>query len=113
MAMRIRGIRVCLFEKKMTGTDPLGNPVFEEEEVFVDNVLVAPTSFDEAAQVLDLTGKRAVYTLGIPKGDDHDREGNVVSFFGRRFRVFSPVVEGIEDLIPLDWNRKVMVEYCD
>ena len=59
---------------------------------------------------MNLTGKKAVYTLAIPKGDTHDWEDKEVKFFGKRWRTFGIPLEGIEQLIPLDWNKKVMVE---
>ena len=56
------------------------------------------------------TGRKAVYTLAIPKGDTHEWEDQKVIFFGKEWRVFGAELEGIEDLIPLDWNKKVYVE---
>lgn len=93
-----------------TGTDPFGNPIYEETDIDVENVLVSPTSTDDIVNQLTLTGKKAVYTLAIPKGDTNDWEDKEVKFFGRRWRTFGFPIEGIEDLIPLDWNKKVMVE---
>ncbi len=93
-----------------TGTDPFGNPIYEEIDIDVENVLVSPTSTDDIVNQLTLTGKKAVYTLAIPKGDTNDWEDKEVKFFGKRWRTFGFPIEGIEDLIPLDWNKKVMVE---
>jgi hypothetical protein len=93
-----------------TGSDPFGNPIYEEKDIDVKNVLVSPTSTDDIVNQLTLTGKKAVYTLGIPKGDTHDWEDKEVKFFGKRWRTFGFPIEGIEDLIPLDWHKKVMVE---
>jgi len=93
-----------------TGTDPFGNPIYEETDIDVENVLVSPTSNDDIVNQLTLTGKKAVYTLAIPKGDTNDWEDKEVKFFGKRWRTFGFPIEGIEDLIPLDWNKKVMVE---
>lgn len=93
-----------------TGTDPFGNPIYEETDIDVENVLVSPTSTDDIVNQLTLTGKKAVYTLAIPKGDTNDWEDKEVKFFGKRWRTFGFPIEGIEDLIPLDWNKKVMVE---
>lgn len=93
-----------------TGYDPFDNPIYEETDIDVENVLVSPTSTDDIVNQLTLTGKKAVYTLGIPKGDTHDWEDKEVKFFGKRWRTFGFPIEGIEDLIPLDWNKKVMVE---
>lgn len=93
-----------------TGTDPFGNPIYEDQDIEIENVLVSPTSSDDIVNQMTLTGKKAVYTLGIPKGDTHFWEDKEVKFFGERWRTFGFPTEGIEDLIPLDWNKKVMVE---
>lgn len=109
MAM-IKGVTVILINKKEVGKDPFDNPIYEDVEIEVDNVLVSPTSTDDIVNQLDLTGKKAVYTLAIPKGDTNIWEDQEVRFFGKRWKVFGSVLQGIEDLIPLDWNKKVMVE---
>ena len=106
----IKGIPVTLYTVEQTGTDDFGAPVYTETPVTVDNVLVAPASANEILETTNLYGKKAVYTLGIPKGDAHDWENRKVSFFGQDFRVFGIPVQGIDDLIPLDWNKKVTVE---
>ena len=106
----IKGMTVTLMERTEIGKDPFGQPIYEESPVEVDNVLVSPTLSDDVVNQLTLTGKRAVYTLGIPKGDTHKWEGVEVVFFGRRWKTFGIPVEGIEAMIPLDWHKKVMVE---
>ena len=60
--------------------------------------------------IVDPEGRRAVYILGLPKGDTHRWEGCRVRFFGEVWRVIGKPTEGIEHLIPLQWNRKVKVE---
>ena len=60
--------------------------------------------------VLNMTGKKAVYNIAIPKGDDHTWEDNRVEFFGESWRVIGFPQQGIEENIPLDWNQKWMVE---
>lgn len=107
---RIKGITVTLINKKEIGRDPFDNPIIEDVEIDVDNVLVSPTSSDDIANTKDLTGRTAVYTLAIPKGDTNTWENQEVRFFGERWRVFGIPLQGIEELIPLDWNKKVMVE---
>ncbi|MDO0920138.1 MULTISPECIES: hypothetical protein [unclassified Enterococcus] len=106
----MKGITIQLVDLTKTGTDPFGNPIYEETDIDVENVLVSPTSTDDIVNQLTLTGKKAVYTLAIPKGDTNDWEDKEVKFFGKRWRTFGFPIEGIEDLIPLDWNKKVMVE---
>lgn len=106
----IHGIQIILYEVEQTDTDDFGAPVYQETPVIVDNVLVAPASANEILDSVNLYGKKAVYSLGIPKGDTHAWEDRKVSFFGQDFRVFGKPVQGIDDLIPLAWNKKVMVE---
>ncbi len=108
--MRIKGITITLYEKHETGTDPFGIPVRETVPIEVENVLVAPVSADDIVNDFTLSGRKAVYQLGIPKNDDHDWEDVDVEFFGERFHTYGPVIKGISDMIPLDWNGKVYVE---
>jgi hypothetical protein len=107
---RIKGITVTLISNKQVGTDPFDNPIFEDVEIEVHNVLVKPTSTEDVVNTKDLTGRTAIYTLAIPKGDSNVWENQEVKFFGERWRVFGIPKQGIEELIPLDWNKKVMVE---
>lgn len=106
----IKGITVRLCVREQTSTDPFNNPVFSENWVDVENVLVAPSTSDDITTSQDLYGKKAVYTLAIPKGDTHEWKDTLVEFFGQCFRTFGFPTQGIEENIPLDWNKKVMVE---
>lgn len=109
MAM-IKGITVILVEKKQVGVDAFNAAIYETAEVEVENVLVAPASSDDIVTSQDLTGKKAVYTLAIPKGDTHNWEDTTIKFFGQIWKSFGIPLEGIEENIPLSWNKKVMVE---
>lgn len=106
----IRGITVQLTVRTQNGTDALNMPVYAEEQENVGGVLAAPSTAQEIADALTLTGKRAVYTLYIPKGDAHDWEDTKVSFFGETFHTIGPVTEYIEANVPGPWNRRVQVE---
>ena len=59
---------------------------------------------------LQLYGRRLAYTLALPKGDAHDWHNVTVEFFGQKFHTYGDVAQGIENLIPLCWNKKVTVE---
>lgn len=107
---KIKGIPIVLIDKKVTGKDPFGVKTTEEVEVTVENVLVAPASSEDVTNSLSLTGKKIVYSLAIPKGDTHNWVDREVRFFGRQFRTVGIPQEGIESMIPLEWNKKVMVE---
>lgn len=106
----MRGITVTLYENTQTGVDPFGEPIYTETAVDVENVLVAPTSATEILATDNLFGRKIVYTMAVPKGDDHDWENKKVKFFGEYFRTFGIPTEGIDHLIPLSWNKKIMVE---
>ena len=106
----MRGITVTLYEARHLGDTMFGEAIMDETPVEVENVFVAPSTTEEILDTVNLYGRKAVYTLGIPKGDTHDWENRRVDFFGESWRVFGIPTKGIEDLIPLDWNKKVMVE---
>jgi len=109
----IKGITIILYEKTKTGVNRIGEDVYTETPVEVGNVLVAPsegTQTQGTPLALDLTGRKAIYTLAIPKGDTHNWINSTVEFFGRKFRTVGEPTEGIDLLIPLSWNKKVKVE---
>ena len=106
----IHGITVSLYVKTQTGTDDFGAPVFEETPKEVCNVLVGEPTSEDIVSSLQLYGKRIAYTLAIPNGDEHDWEDVTVEFFGQKFRTYGGVTQGIEEMIPLVWNKKVKVE---
>lgn len=103
-------ITVTLYEKRQTGVDGFNKAIYTETPVDVTDVLVAPASAQETLDAVNLYGKKAVYTMAIPKGDTHSWEDCRVSFFGKDWHVFGIPLEGIECDIPLRWNKKVTVE---
>ena len=110
MSTHIKGMPVTLYERTQTGTDEFNRPVYSETPVVVDNVLVGEPSTDDITNDLQVYGKRLAYTLAIPKGDAHVWHDVHVEFYGQRFRTYGAPTQGIEDNIPLDWNKKVKVE---
>ena len=105
----LKGINVTLYVKTRTGETPFRDPIYEETPVTVHNVLVGEPSAEEITTELQLTGRRISYTLAIPKGDTHDWNDVRVEFFGQKFRTCGGVVQGIESMVPLCWNKKVQV----
>ena len=108
----LKGITVYLISKQVTGKDAFNRPITEDVREAVDNVLVAPISQTDVAVVneLSLSGKKARYWMASPKGDTHQWEDAEVEFFNSKWKTVGYATEGIESLIPLDWNRKVVVE---
>ena len=106
----MKGMTVQLVVKTETGTDPFGAPIYTEELVDINDVLVGQPSSEDALSTLELTGKRIAYTLGIPKGDTHVWENTDVIIWGERFRTIGFPQTGIQENIPLRWGSNVQVE---
>lgn len=108
----LRGIKIILYNRTEVGKDAFNKPIYEEHPEEIENVLVAPVqeSVSNPHEQINLDERRVRYTLGIPKGDKHEWEGKEVEFFGQRFKVVGIPTEGIEAMIPLSWNKKVVVE---
>lgn len=106
----IKGITVILHEKTLAGINSLGEEIYTETAVPVDDVLVAPVSAEDQVNNHTVFGKHAVYQLAIPKGDKHNWLDAQIEIFGETFRSFGPYEQGIEENIPLRWNKKIKVE---
>ena len=107
---QIVGIDVVLHQKTQTGVNSFNEPVYSTEAVTVSNVLVHPTTSDDVVDENSLVGRKEVYTLAIPKGDTHEWENQIIEFWGKTWKSFGFPQEGIEQNIPLLWNKKVTVE---
>ena len=106
----IKGTTIIYVARKKIGEDDFRHPIYEETEEQIENVLIVPASSTDVVSSQDLEGKKVVYTLAIPKGDEHNWENAIVKFFGQTWKTFGYPMEGIEENIPLDWNKKVMVK---
>lgn len=109
----MKGITVTLVTKTQTGSDPFGQPIITKTEIPVDNVLVGEPSTDEIQNALTLFGKTVAYTLAIPKGDTNiweDTEVILPEPFAGTYRTVGFPTAGIEENIPLKWNKKVRLE---
>lgn len=114
---RISGISVILFEEIQIGEDNFGDPIYEENPVEVENVLVAEPTSDDITASTQQFGKVIRYILGIPKGDTHDWTNKKVSWtdaYGvtHTVKTFGFPITGIEENIPsqLPWHMKVRCE---
>lgn len=114
---RLQGTSVTLFQEVEVGTDPFGAPIYEENPVEVDNVLIGEPSTDDITSSTELFGKKIEYMLGIPKGDEHDWTNKKVSWtdaYGKTHTVmtFGFPITGIEANLPpqIPWHMKVRCE---
>lgn len=106
----IKGITIKLYEPIQIGVDAFYHPVFVDRPVDVENVLISPVDSQEVIDELELSGKKLVYELSIPKTDEHDWRDRTVEFYGAKWRTVGLPREWMQELVPLDWNKKVRVE---
>lgn len=113
MVTQIKGKTVVLIVKEQIGVDQFGVPVMYDHRTSVDNVLISPASDTDMVETLNLTGKRAVYTLHIPKGDDHVWSDTEVEFYNERWHTIGDPTVYQEEMLPLDWKGYIRVERFD
>ena len=106
----MKGTTVQLAVETVTGYDPFGNPITEEEFVDVPDVLVGQPTSDDIVTTTQLYGKRIEYMLGIPKGDTHDWLDKKVIIWGQTYKTFGYPITGEQANIPLRWGQNIKVE---
>ena len=111
---RFTGRSIILYDKVKAGMDDFNHPIYTETPITVENVLIGSPTPQEVVDTLNFTGKRAAYTLGIPKGDTHvwtDRRVELPADFpSGKYRTFGYPAIGQSELVPLQWGKNVMVE---
>lgn len=111
---KISGETISLIPQVEGALDTLGEPTMTDgTPVSVENVLISPVTSSEVLDTLNLSGRKAVCTLSIPKGDENEWEDQVVLFWDHRWKVVGFVIQSMDHLTPLDWNKKVTVERYD
>ena len=111
--MLIKGIPIIYVNRTKTGADAFGVDIYTETEETINNVLFTTASETDIPETNDLTKRKEVYILGIPKGDNHDWIDCIVKINGERFKSVGFPVQGIETLVPTDWHKKVRVIRCE
>ena len=109
----LHGVTIQIRIKGEATYNSFGEAISEESWEDVADVLVGAPSTDDTPTPGELLGRRVDYVLGIPKGDAHvweDAEVILPPPFAGRYRTVGIPTAGIEDMIPLRWNKKVKVE---
>lgn len=106
----MKGMTIYLVVQTEIGTDDFGAPIYSEELEAVNDCLVGQPTTDEVTNTLALYGKKIEYTIGIPKGDEHDWTDAEVEIFGDRYKTIGYPVKGIDANIPLRWGQNIKVE---
>lgn len=106
----MRGVTVQLVVKTQTGADQFGAPIYSEELVDINNVLVGQPTSEDLVTTMQTYGKHIAFMLGIPKGDTHDWVDTDVIIWGERYRTIGIPQTGIQENIPLSWGKNIKVE---
>lgn len=109
----LKGVSVTLYELEERGVDDFNAPIFEHNEVVVDNVLVEPASNDAIVSEWDLYGKRIACVLHIPKNDNHNWKDTTVKLpapWNVTLKTYGDCLLYDPNLTPLAWNKKVKAE---
>ena len=107
----IKGIEIIAYIRQTSGKDELGNEIFKKKKILLENVLVSPAESDDMLGTANLNTDRIAYQLAIPKKyNDIDFSGAHFEFFSKKFKIVSIPYKGIDELIPLKWNKKIQVE---
>ena len=101
----MRGITIVLYKKEQIGVDAFNRPIYEKKREEIADVLIAPAQEQEILDTLNLTGRKAVYTLAIPKGDTHEWE-NSDRNAGSGARSSDPASVEQESESGMLWHRK-------
>lgn len=110
MSVFFQGEPVVLIQKVEAGKDNFGKIIYEEKRIEISNVMINQTQASEVLDTTDLTTGKVTYTLCIPKEDNHDWENCKVEFWGKKWNVVGIPTQAMEQYVPLDWNKKVVVE---
>lgn len=105
-----KAVSVVLTEYEKTGVDAFNRDILTPTTTTVDKVLIGEPSSDDVINEMNLSGHKIAYTLAIPKTDTHSWIDADVTFFGETFHTIGVPTQGIDALIPLEWNKKVKVE---
>ena len=92
-------------------------PIIGRHEITVKDGRMTPEALWAMGRIGNMSvspdGKKIAYTLAIPKGDENTWEDTFVTLpapFGGTYRTIGSPTAGIEENIPLRWNKKVHLE---
>lgn len=103
--LMINGITLTFVHKIKTGEDGMNNPVFNTENVEVDDCLVAPVVPSAAPEQQAMTQTRGQIEIHLPKTFTGDIGGSTVDWDGQTYRVDNSGAKFMTENTPGRWNR--------
>lgn len=109
----IKGRTITFLKKVKTGVNDFGEDVYTEVPESVENVLIQAADAQAQVAAQALYDRYQMFTLHIPKTDDHDWYDCYVilggEFGDRKFHQFGDIKTYQKELCPLEWNKQVDV----
>lgn len=107
----MKTIDVILYTLQDTGyKDKTNRPIMRETPVTVKNVLFFPISSDDVTNETNLSGKKELYNVSIPKGDTNNWIDAKVDINGIMYQTVGTPLVGIEANIPGKYKGYIKVE---
>lgn len=108
--LMINGMTLTFQRKVKAGVDGMNNPVYDTENVTVDDCLVAPVVPSAAPEQQAMTQTRRLIEIHLPKTFTGDVGGSTVAYAGETYRVDDSGAVYMEANTPGRWNRNFRAE---
>lgn len=106
----IKGMQLTFKQKIKAGTDGMNNPVFDTQDIVVDDCLVAPVVPSAAPEQQAMTQTRALIEIHLPKTFGGDVSGSTVYYDGQTYRLDNSGAAYMAENTPGRWNRTFRAE---
>lgn len=109
--LMISGMAIT-FKKQVAGAvDDLNDPTYTEEDITVQDVLIAPiTEPSNAREAQALEQSRDQVRVHLPKANDQDISDSTFVYDGKTFKVDSASVKFMDENTPGRWNTYFRAE---
>ena len=109
--MAITGMTVVFTKRNQSGTDAIGNPIYETEQISVDDCLLAPPSEPvSAAEQQAITAGKRVLRVHLPKTFTGDVSNSTISYNSHTYRIAQDADPLMPENTPTRWNRYFRAE---
>lgn len=107
----ITGMQITFTKRVANGKDDLNNDTYTEQEIVIDNCLIAPPSEPVSAREQQaINQSRDVLRVHLPKASSADVSHSTFVWQGKTFSIDSDSVQFMNENTPGDWNRYFRAE---
>ena len=107
----MKGMTVTFSKKVADGTDDLNNPTYTEQEIEIEDCLIAPiTEPSNAREQQAMEQSRDQVRVHLPKASSDDIGNSTFEYGGKTFTVDSDSVKFMLENTPTRWDRYFRAE---